>query len=171
MFLSLREMEQRKVRFEVAYPPGEIEFLEKELRQTGPLRSSGSAELIEATQEIRVLGRLEVAIEAACDRCLEPAGFPIDAGFDLLYRPERPGSIGEEIELHESETGIGYYRGGGLDLKEILREQVLLALPMQRVCSQACKGICPLCGQNRNERECHCRRAGVDDRWAALRLP
>ena len=55
------------------------------------------------------------------------------------------------------------------ELEDILREQVLLALPMQRVCSETCKGFCPVCGKNRNETACDCKTEGTDDRWGALR--
>jgi len=44
-----------------------------------------------------------------------------------------------------------------------------LALPMQRVCNDNCKGICPVCGQNRNQKDCGCHTEAVDDRWAALK--
>jgi DUF177 domain-containing protein len=40
---------------------------------------------------------------------------------------------------------------------------------MQRVCSEACKGICPVCGKNRNETACDCKADNADDRWGALR--
>jgi uncharacterized protein len=57
-----------------------------------------------------------------------------------------------------------------MELEDVLREQVLLALPMQRVCSDVCKGICPACGKNRNETECDCKLESHDDRWSdALR--
>ena len=53
---------------------------------------------------------------------------------------------------------------------DILQEQVLLAMPMQRVCSQECKGICPVCGRNRNETACDCHvESDGDERWSALR--
>ena len=55
-----------------------------------------------------------------------------------------------------------------LELEEILQEQILLTLPMQRVCSETCKGICPGCGKNRNESACDCKPV-ADDRWGALR--
>jgi len=48
----------------------------------------------------------------------------------------------------------------------------VLALPMQRVCSEVCKGICPVCGKNRNETRCDCKiesADNADDRWGALR--
>ena len=75
----------------------------------------------------------------------------------------------EEVEIDEGEAEIGFYEGGGMELEDILREQVLLALPMQRVCNEACKGICPLCGKNRNETTCDCHVEAADDRWGALR--
>ena len=56
-----------------------------------------------------------------------------------------------------------------MELDEVLREFVLLALPMQKLCSEGCKGICPVCGQNRNQQSCDCQTAPVDDRWAALK--
>jgi uncharacterized protein len=75
----------------------------------------------------------------------------------------------EEIEIDEGEAEIGFYEGGGLELEDILREQILLALPMQRVCSEECKGICPVCGKNRNQSACDCSTVKTDDRWGALR--
>jgi uncharacterized protein len=56
-----------------------------------------------------------------------------------------------------------------MELEDILREQILLLLPMQKVCREACKGICPICGRNRNETDCQCKVETVDDRWQALR--
>ena len=171
MYFSVQELEQRKIRFDVSIPPGEIEYLDKNLRQTAPLEAQGSVELLGNTLgEIRVRGHLTVSMETDCDRCLETARVPIDAEFDLFYRPSQPGGRpAEEKELHEGEAEIGFYEGGGLHLNDILREYVLLSLPMHPVCSEACKGICPVCGQNRNVRACNCEVKPADDRWAALK--
>jgi len=51
------------------------------------------------------------------------------------------------VEVGGAETEVGFYDGDGLELSEVLREQILLSLPMQRVCGEGCKGICPVCGQ------------------------
>jgi uncharacterized protein len=56
-----------------------------------------------------------------------------------------------------------------MELEDVLREQILLQLPMQRICQDDCKGICPICGRNRNETACDCRVEPADDRWGALR--
>ena len=68
---------------------------------------------------------------------------------------------GGEDEIDEAAVEVGYYEGNGLQLNDVLREVVLLALPMQLVCNESCKGICPVCGQNRNQRECGCQTAAV----------
>ena len=170
MFFSVKELELRKARFDVALPPGEIEFYQG-LHQVTPLEAIGTAELLGNTLgEIRVRGHARVEMESECDRCLESARFPVDSDFDLFYRPapEARGSH-EEVAIDPGESEIAFYQGGGLELNEILREHVMLTLPMQRVCSEVCKGICPVCGVNRNQQECHCELKPVDDRWSALR--
>src|SRR6266849_8559344 len=71
MFLSVKEMEVRKVRFDETFQPGEIDFSGAEVRQSGPLHAEGVAELFANTDgEIRIKGRLSVKIESECDRCL-----------------------------------------------------------------------------------------------------
>jgi uncharacterized protein len=172
VFFSVKELELRKARFDVAVPPGEIEFFDQKLRQVTPLESTGTVELLGNTLgEIRVKGHLKVGMEAECDRCLEVARFPIDSDFDLFYRPapEARSQHHEDIAIDPGESEIAFYEGGGLELNEILREHVLLSLPMQRTCSDVCKGICPVCGKNRNQESCHCETKPADDRWAALK--
>lgn len=170
MFLSVKEMELRKIRFDEAFPPGQIDFSGEDMEQATPLEAKGSAELLAHSDgEVRIQGRYTVEMASQCDRCLGSARFPLDARFDLFYRPMKTIARVEEVEIDEGEAEIGFYEGGGLELEDILREQVLLALPMQRVCSEVCKGICPVCGRNRNETECDCHLETGDDRWQALR--
>jgi DUF177 domain-containing protein len=170
MFLSVKEMEVRKIRFDESFPPGEIDFAGEDLVQRSPLLASGSAELLENTGgEVRVRGRYTVEMESECDRCLGRARFPLDSSFDLFYRPCSDIAREEEVGIDEGEAEIAFYENGGMELEDILLEQVLLTLPMQRVCSDVCKGICPLCGVNRNEGACDCKVKTADDRWGALR--
>jgi len=170
MFLSVKEMELRKVRFDETFQPGHIDFSGEDLIQGSPLHAMGTAELLAHTGgEVRIQGRLAVEMTAQCDRCLGRAKFPLDTAFDLFYRPVSFIAREEEVEIDEGEAEIGFYEGGGMELEELLREQVLLALPMQRICSDLCKGICPVCGKNRNETTCDCRLETADDRWGALR--
>jgi uncharacterized protein len=170
MFLNIKELELRKIRFDETFEPGKIDFAEEDLEQSSPLHAIGVAELLEESDgQIRVQGRYTVEMTAQCDRCLGRARFPLDAGFDLFYRPASELAEQEEVAIDEGEAEIGFYEGHGLELEDILREQVLLALPMQKVCEESCKGICPVCGKNRNEADCGCSDSADDNRWSALR--
>ena len=168
MFISLQQLEKRPVGFDVEIPAGEVEY-DTNVKQASVLFAQGTATLLNHSfGEVRVQGKLKVTMEATCDRCLEGADFPIENSFDLLYMPAESGRSGED-EIDAAAIEVGYYEGNGLALNEILREVVLLAMPMQLVCSEECKGICPSCGQNRNQRDCGCQVAANDDRWSKLR--
>jgi uncharacterized protein len=170
MFLSVKEMELRTIRFDETVSPGRIEWSSEDLEQASQLQTSGSAELVpHSGGEVRVRGRFTVEMAADCDRCLRPARFPLASEFDLSYRPMAGIARAEEVEIDPAEAEIAFYEGDGLELDDLLREQVLLALPMQRVCAGDCKGICPVCGANRNQTACDCHPAQPDDRWGALR--
>lgn len=170
MLLSIKEMEVRKVRFDETFPVGEIDFSGSEVTQSEPLHAVGVAEYLQNTGgEVRIQGRMTTTMEAVCDRCLGPAHYPVDAKFDLFYRPSGDQPVEDEVSIDEGEAEIGFYDEPGLQLEEILREQIMLQLPMQRVCSENCKGICPVCGKNRNEASCQCANVPVNDCWAALR--
>jgi uncharacterized protein len=169
MFLSIQEMEVRKIRFDETFAPGEVDFKDDEVKQAGPLHAAGTAELLANTEgEVRIRGRLEVRMETECDRCLGRAQFPIDAGFDLFYRPMSYIARDEEVRIDEGEAELGFYEGGGMELEDILREQILLLMPMQRICREDCQGICPVCGRNRNETPCDCKEELPSGQWDAL---
>ncbi|MBX9602366.1 MAG: DUF177 domain-containing protein [Bryobacteraceae bacterium] len=171
LLFTIQELERRPARFDVALEPGTIEFFDPKLRQISPLRAHGSVELMSPVSgEIRTRGRLAVEMEAECDRCLEPVRMPLDEAFEVFAVPldDRRGP-GEEVEIHEPDTAVEFYDGSGIELDNILREEILLKLPMRKVCREDCKGICPQCGRNRNAADCECRPGPVDDRWSALK--
>jgi uncharacterized protein len=176
MLLSIKEMEVRKVAFAEIWEPNGFDFSDPVVIQKSPLAAEGVAELLPDTGgEVRVQGRIRTDLETECDRCLGRASFHIDAPFDLFYRPLESTGREEEMAIDEGEAEMGFYELPGLQLEDIVREQVLLQLPMQRVCSEACKGICPICGANRNDTNCSCQPLSddqlrlEDDRWMALK--
>jgi len=169
MFFSINDLQLGRVRFNETLSPGAIEFFDPQLRQAEPLVTTGAAQLTESTAEITVSGHLSTTMEVACDRCLEATRIPVDADFKLVYRPASSEIASGEVCLDDAESQAGFYEGDGLELSDVLQEEILLLLPMQRVCREDCKGICPVCGQNRNQVECHCQVNVDDDRWAGLR--
>src|SRR5689334_10033030 len=100
MFLSVKELELRKLRFDETFQPGQIDFTSEDLVQRSPLYASGTAELLAHTDgEVRIRGRFTVEMSAQCGRCLGEATFPLDAGFDLFYRPVSFIAREEEVEI------------------------------------------------------------------------
>jgi uncharacterized protein len=170
MLLSIKEMEVRKIPFAEEWGPGGFDFSDTSVIQSAPLSAKGTAELLPHTGgEVRVQGRVKTDLETECDRCLGRAQFHIDAPFDLFYRPVEFEVGEDEVAIDEGEAEIGFYELPGLQLEDIVREQVLLQLPMQRICKEDCLGICPSCGANRNEITCSCQPHPGDDRWMALK--
>lgn len=170
MLLSIQELEVKRISFDGVYEPGKLDFSESGVSQVTPLHAVGQAELLENTGgEVRVTGQITVTMEADCDRCLAKAQFDLDAPFDLFYEPSSAVEGEGEIAIDEGQAEIGFYTGAGIELEEILQEQVLLMVPMHRLCSEACQGICPICGKNRNESLCDCSAAPGDDRWSGLK--
>lgn len=144
-------------------------------RQVGPLPVEGRADLLvehrgpqEQVEDIRMRAGFEGRFEVLCARCLEPVNIPLKGSFDLLFRPEEADAEAGERAITEDETEIGYYGKGGLELEDVVREQVLLSLPGRALCRQDCQGLCAGCGQNLNEGPCGCHSERRDPRWSAL---
>ena len=117
-----------------------------------------SATAERAGGEIRINGSLKTTVEMMCSRCLEPARPDINKSFDLFFRQRDELMFDEdqEIALTERDTQTAFFTGTQLAIGEILREQVLLALPMKVLCRVDCKGLCPTCGINLNSGTCNC---------------
>jgi uncharacterized protein len=166
MFLDVKDLAVRKVRIRKTYAPGSIDFGTNEVKQAEPLEVTATAELIEG--QIRIAGELETKIEMVCARCLEPVIEEIHKDFDLFYQPLPKGTRHEEERLKDDDTEIGFFEGEGLFLADVLKEQVLLSLPMKVICQSDCRGLCPSCGANLNHEECRCETHATDPRLAPL---
>ncbi len=175
MFLDIKDLEINPLEFEEVFQPGVIE-LGIDARQSTAIRAAGRAEVVEERQgkhevikDIRLRGRVKAGLEMPCARCLESVPQQVDREFDLLYRPLGADSGRDELSVTDAEAEIGYYQGEGILLEDVLREQVLLALPLKVTCREDCKGWCPHCGKNLNQEQCSCEVPMEDPRWAALK--
>jgi uncharacterized protein len=174
MLIALLDLEREPVRFDLELAPGAIDYGDEAL-QTSPLTVHGQADLLrehrgprEVIADIRTRASWSGTFEAPCARCLEPVRHPLGGEFDLLFRPLGADAGPPDRSLGAPETEIGYYQGEGLVLEDVLREQVLLALPARSLCRTDCKGLCPRCGRNLNSESCTCDTAPADPRWSAL---
>jgi DUF177 domain-containing protein len=167
VFITLQELELHRVKVSETYLPGGLDFQAGEFQQDGPITVNAEAEL--AGTEIRIHGRISGVLEAACGRCLEQVKIPVEHDFDLPYRPMEDIAREEEIEVRNDELKVGFFTGEGVNLQDVVKEQVLLSLPMKVVCRPDCQGLCPVCGGNRNFKHCDCSSQHEDSPFAFLK--
>jgi len=131
-------------------------------------------------RRVRIDGDARVALSAACSRCLTSVDVdvPVEFGLTLVPSDEYAEEHGDEKDAGDRKAAGSFdlshaeeetYSGKVIDLDPFVREQILLALPGYPLCKDDCKGLCPACGANLNDRECGCDRHVPDPRWAALR--
>ncbi len=170
IFIDVAALERKPLLFEAVIRPDLLDLAQR-CSPTRAVETAGQAELLDRNglRSIRVRGRIRAAVEQACDRCLKRVPQDFDADFELYFYPMETLAQGGESAVGRDETEVGFYEGDGIRLFDVVREQLLLWLPMRSLCSPNCKGICPTCGANRNRTACACRHAFADPRWDALR--
>jgi uncharacterized protein len=171
MRLELSHIRQPETEYQKVFQPADIADGDEEYRVTAPV---DLRMVIHQDQDrFRLVGTVKTELELNCSRCLEPFVLPVDREFDLRFLPagaaEPEPDDDEETEVEDDDVAVTFYRDEQIDLNELLREQFYLSLPMKPLCSEACKGICPQCGTNRNTAPCDCSPQWVDPRLAGLK--
>ncbi|QDE69728.1 ribosomal protein L32p [Myxococcus xanthus] len=133
-------------------------------------------------------GRFTVDVTSPCKRCLTDVATKVPVEFTLNLVPESlargddfkdddekamekkersQGESGGSFEMDDADQEV--FDGKTINLDPIVREQLLLALPMNAVCRDDCKGLCSQCGANRNDVACTCDTRPADPRLAPLK--
>lgn len=117
-------------------------------------------------------GTLRGWLSVACGRCVGPVKLALDETLHVTFMPREQipedAEDDEEVEVAEDDLDLFPYTGLELDLEPLLREQLILAVPFAPLCNEDCKGLCPVCGVDRNREPCSCE-APIDPRLAALK--
>ena len=112
--------------------------------------------------EAKVTGTAELTFDTKCDRCLTEVPTAMKLKFDrIVYSPEA--EVSEEEDTEQS-----FMDGWQLDVEAFVYDEILVNWPAKILCKEDCKGICPVCGQNRNLKECGCDTFVPDPRMAAI---
>jgi uncharacterized protein len=174
MEFKIVELEREPIDFELQFKPGAIQYGD-EVMQAGSLAAEGRAEVLhehrgpkDIVADIRLKGHWAGKFEVPCARCVEDVPIALESEFDLIFRPLGADAGPQERSISAVDTEIGYYQKDSLLLEDVLREQVLLSLPVRTLCKEDCKGLCPSCGANRNSQACTCEEGQTDPRWEAL---
>jgi len=167
MRIELERLEKTGNTFAHRFEPEEIILDEDHVRLTKPPSLSGRVS--RSGHEVRLLGNINASAEVDCDRCLKTVNLPIETEFDVKYVPVEDYTSSEAAELQEEDLSVSFFDGETIDIDELVREQVLLALPARALCGEECKGLCPVCGADRNTNSCNCENHEIDPRWEALK--
>lgn len=116
-----------------------------------------------------ISGAFTGGMSLVCSRCLEPFHFEAQDQFQVYCEPAQQAQREEEHELADDELDVTYLEEGRIDTEHLLRENILLSLPIQPLCHEDCRGLCPRCGANLNQEACGCTEARVDPRLQVLR--
>jgi uncharacterized protein len=146
----------------------EIRDLDPDLEPTGPL--VGPVKLMRTSQGILVTGKLRTTLRMTCHRCLEPMVGEVELDLEEEFHPlaRFAEATLDEVPEEEFDEALMIDEHHVLDLREVIRQGLWLAAPMEALCGPDCAGLCPRCGGNRNLGECICTEPVMDPRWAAL---
>ncbi|MGQ4806909.1 hypothetical protein NKDENANG_00246 [Candidatus Entotheonellaceae bacterium PAL068K] len=141
---------------------------DEETAVTAPIQIRGW--LTKADEQVYFQGQIRGVVTTSCSRCLEVVRLTFEAETRVVFLP--PTSEGFEAEGRlgvADDLDLYTHNGMTLDLQPLVREQVVLAFPVQPLCQDDCAGLCQVCGENWNREACTCQAGADDSRFAMLR--
>ncbi len=124
--------------------------------------------LVKAAQAISATGRIKTSVTCECVRCLSRLLVPLDIPVATQFLPALPPLPPGEYQMPSEAAEDYYYQDDVVVLDDLVRQEVILAVPFRPQCRADCRGLCPQCGQDLNVGTCACALP-PDPRWAALR--
>ena len=152
--------------------PGEgldVEFQETVTFDAGPSLVQAQLKIKKIDTQVVVNGNIWADAELQCSRCLKVFKSRISFPFEAVFYPIEQLKEEEKHELKVEELDMGFYAKDELDLFDIIKEQIMLNLPMKALCNDSCKGICLRCGADLNAGDCSCSKKDIDPRLVTLK--
>jgi uncharacterized protein len=118
-------------------------------------------------QGIMAKGSLDIEVETVCSRCLTKVDLHLVVGLEEVFATGRKAA--EELLGKEEAEEAYLITNERIDLEPAVRQAIILSLPIQPLCSEACRGLCPRCGQNLNIKKCDCKIEEIDSRMEKLK--
>ncbi|OGS36548.1 MAG: hypothetical protein A2293_10590 [Elusimicrobia bacterium RIFOXYB2_FULL_49_7] len=118
-----------------------------------PVKGTLQLTIDKAETSLLFIGELKAVASMACSRCLKPVRIKFEMDFSFMAKEVLTG------EDEDDDLDIMAYNPGDkeIDIASAVSEEILVNLPMKPVCKESCKGFCPICGINKNEKKCGCK--------------
>jgi uncharacterized protein len=167
MRIELEKLGKAGGSFSREYRVEQLDFDEPDLSLLAPISVEGRIRRRE--REVEVRGKLDTKVAVSCGRCLKSIELPIHIEFAERFTPAVSWKDEEQHELQQEDLDLAVFDGEGIELDDLVREEILLAIPGHVLCREECQGLCPTCGIDLNVRTCNCITAGTDSRWDKLK--
>ena len=119
--------------------------------------------------EVMVKGDLLSELRLQCSRCLKDFNRALSLPVNVVYHPVEELKGEENYEIRHEELDMDFYSGEELDMSNLIKEQIMLNIPMKPLCDEMCKGMCPVCGKDLNSESCTCAQVKKDSRFEGLK--
>ncbi|WP_446899480.1 YceD family protein [Clostridium sp. LBM24168] len=124
-----------------------------------PIRFSGT---LKKVGDIFILdGKVNTVLELICSRCLSKFAYTVNINIKDQFTDRRI--------INEGDEDITFIDNNCIDITEVLENDIILILPIKRLCREDCKGLCHKCGANLNIAACNCHKDEIDPRWEELK--
>lgn len=136
----------------------------------GPVHVEGEVRFLRTVQGVLAVGTAQMTLRFECRRCLELSEADVTLEFEEEYVPSIDVETGVKLPVDEEEYGpeVVIDEHHTLDLTEVLRQYAVTTTAELDLCRPDCRGLCPVCGANRNLETCSCDLSRLDPRFAAL---
>ncbi|MBI5234154.1 MAG: DUF177 domain-containing protein [Deltaproteobacteria bacterium] len=168
MKLRVEDIPPSGLSLEFEEDPKEVLNVVKEcdFRLSGPV--AAHLDITRKGVDVFITGDIQATLLLVCSRCLNDYEHKLQEDIALFYTMEK--ETGKERELKTEDLETGFIEGGVIDMDMVLFEELSLEAPTKPLCSNDCKGLCPVCGADLNVEVCGCEaKEKVDPRFAKLK--
>jgi uncharacterized protein len=169
MLIDLRELAQGQTRLEMELTGESVGITPADVPLTGPLHLQ--LELDRRGEEIYIRGAIQATAHQECSRCLVDVPENLELDFDVFCAKVQNPHVEGHPALDEEDGGVHFHDGRTLSIDGEIREAVILGLSMKPLCREACRGLCPQCGDDRNAGPCRCEQSARFEAGTAPRSP
>lgn len=170
---SLLKKPGKEKNYRSEWQPEDFGFTDEDIEISKPL--AVQFHLLNADNHVRVDGNYDGQIRLRCGRCLGTYTDDVQADVEAKYYSMESGGLPEdtytedrEIVAEEGGIYLDTFEENTIDLGDVVRQDILLESPMRPLCDPDCEGLCPVCGENRNETDCGHEKKDVDPRLSSL---
>ncbi|MBN1553094.1 DUF177 domain-containing protein [bacterium] len=167
MIIKLLDIPPEGLNLSISISSDEFEISSKYEIIEDPVKFDGNVKLM--SSGCLVSGHLKGSWKLSCARCLKFFTLPVDGKFRVFFNRNFNKDTDSILELTQEQLEEKELNSNEINLTEIIREEMILRIPMKPICEGTCKGLCPSCGQDLNIASCNCEKNAVNPQFAKLK--